>query len=181
MTFDDITGDGRLWAVRNKSEEDNELYKLFDRWNDVVWLRSFFKANMDDLTSYFKITDVKDAIMDTIEDSESLERMILDLSPYANLDTIFRPLSNYNIGVYLEKDKAKINERRHHASWLRIYAIKLNQGVYIVTGGSIKLTATMQEREHTANELLKMEQARRFLIENGIVDDDGFVDYMKEI
>lgn len=49
MTFDDITEDGRLWAVRFDGEEDNELYKLFDQWNDVLWLRSFFKDNLDDL------------------------------------------------------------------------------------------------------------------------------------
>ena len=54
MTFDDITEDGRLWAVRYEGEEDNVLYSLFDRWNDVVWLRNFFKANSKDLEKYFK-------------------------------------------------------------------------------------------------------------------------------
>lgn len=58
MTFDDITGDGRLWAVRYDGETDNELSGLFEQWNDVVWLRGFFKANIDDLSSYFKITDI---------------------------------------------------------------------------------------------------------------------------
>lgn len=43
MTFDDITEDGRLWAVRFENEKENALYTLFDQWNDVVWLRSFFK------------------------------------------------------------------------------------------------------------------------------------------
>ena len=41
MTFDDITEDGRLWAVRYDGEKDNALYTLFDQWNDVMWLRSF--------------------------------------------------------------------------------------------------------------------------------------------
>ena len=36
MTFDDITGDGRLWAVKYVGETENELYKLFDQWNDVI-------------------------------------------------------------------------------------------------------------------------------------------------
>jgi hypothetical protein len=45
MTFDDITEDGRLWAVRNEGNEDNELYHLFDRWNDVVWLRNLSRLN----------------------------------------------------------------------------------------------------------------------------------------
>lgn len=43
MTFDDITGDGRLWAVKYVGETENELYKLFDQWNDVIWLRNFLK------------------------------------------------------------------------------------------------------------------------------------------
>lgn len=63
---------------------------------------------------------------------------------------------------------------------LRIYAIKLSVGVYIVTGGAIKLTATMQEREHTLHELHKLEIVRRFLLEEGIVDNDGFIEYLSE-
>lgn len=43
MTFDDITGDGRLWAVRYDGANDNELFRLFDQWNDVMWLRNFFQ------------------------------------------------------------------------------------------------------------------------------------------
>ena len=34
-------------------------------WADVVWLRTFFKENIDDLNAYFKITDIKEAISDT--------------------------------------------------------------------------------------------------------------------
>jgi hypothetical protein len=39
----------------------------------------------------------------------------------------------------------------------------------------------MQERTHTANELKKNEQIRRFLIEKGIVDETGFEDFIKEL
>ena len=95
MTFDDITEDGRLWAVRYDGENDNALYRIFDQWNDISWLRDFFKTNWQDLTSYFKITDVNQAIMRTIEDSEKLQGIIMDLSPDANLDDIFLPLENF--------------------------------------------------------------------------------------
>lgn len=71
--------------------------------------------------------------------------------------------------------------RPQHASWLRIYAIKLEPGCYIITGGAIKLTRTMQEREHTLAELNKMESVRRFLVEGGVADADGFIDYLSEI
>lgn len=182
MTFDDITGDGRLWAVRYDGETDNELSRLFEQWNDVVWLRGFFKANIDDLSSYFKITDINQAVMDTLDDSECLECLIMDISPDANLDHLFRPLDNNRTTDFiLEKEKARLKRTLRHSSWLRIYAIKLAPGVYIITGGAIKLTATMQEREHTQLELVKIEKVRRFLLKENIIDEDGFIDYMNEL
>jgi hypothetical protein len=60
---------------------------------------------------------------------------------------------------------------------LRIYAIKIEPGVYLVTGGAIKLTATMVERSHTLAELAKMERVRNYLLDNGVFDLDGFNDY----
>lgn len=70
MIFNDITGDERLWAVHFEGEQNNEFIKLFYNWNDVIWLRTFFKENMDDLSAYFNITDIKQAIDDTAEDSQ---------------------------------------------------------------------------------------------------------------
>lgn len=48
-------------------------------------------------------------------------------------------------------------------------------------GGAIKLTRTMQEREHTLLELAKMERVRRFMLDNGIADMDSFSDYQMEL
>lgn len=182
MTFDKITDDGRLWAVCYDGADDNALVTIFDQWNDIQWLREFFKANIDDLVSYFKITDVNDAIYDTLDDSDRLECLILDISPEADLDKLFRPLENSRIDErLLSKEKARIKNRPYHASWLRVYAIKLEPGKYIVTGGAIKLTATMQERNHTLQELINMEKVRQFLIENHVIDEDAFVDYLNEL
>lgn len=182
MTFDDITEDGRLWAVRYDGETDNVLYSLFDRWNDVAWLRSFFKANSADLERYFRITNINDAIKLTIDDSERLEAIIMDISPEANLDLIFRPLSNSRIAdCLLGKEKARLKNLVGRSSWLRIYAIKLAKGVYIITGGAIKLTATMQEREHTVRELARIEKVRNYLLDENIVDDDSFIEYIAEL
>lgn len=79
----------------------------------------------------------------------------------------------------LSKEKARLKEREKHASWLRLYAIKLEPGCYIITGGAIKLTRTMQERLHTLQELNKMEQVRNLLISQGAFDKDGFIDYVQ--
>lgn len=79
-----------------------------------------------------------------------------------------------------DEEKARLKQSFRHTSWLRIYAIKLAAGIYIITGGAIKLTATMQEREHTLLELQKMEKVRRFLLEENIVDDESFIEYLGE-
>jgi hypothetical protein len=36
----------------------------------------------------------------------------------------------------------------------------------------------MEEREHTLEELKKMEQVRRYLIDNGVFDSEGLNDYI---
>lgn len=182
MEFERITDDGRLWSVVYEGKETNALDELFEKWEDVTWLRSFFESNMNDLALYFKITDVNTAIYDTLDDNECLQCLILDISPEANLDNLFRPLENNRLQeMVLGREKARLKNRPRHASWLRIYAIKLEPGIYIVTGGAIKLTATMGERQHTIDELEKMEKVRSLLLSEGIVDTEGFIDYIANI
>lgn len=182
MTFDKILDNNTLWAVRYEGEEDNSLRIVFNQWNDLEWLWDFFTENMTDLESYFRITDVDQAIYDTIDDSNELECLILDITPDANLDKLFHPLENNRTAeMMLGKEKARLWKCAKHDSWLRLYAIKLEPGYYIITGGAIKLTRTMEEREHTLKELRKMELVRNQLIEQGAIDADGFEDYMNEI
>ena len=182
MTFDKITDDGRLWAVRYNGESDNALYTLFDKWGDVVWLRQFFRDNWDDLIAYFKVTDINQAIEDTIEDSDQLQCLMLDLNPGSDLELLFHPLENFRTSeMVLGKEKARLKRTIRHSSWLRLYAIKLSQGVYVITGGAIKLTLKMEERNHTKAELAKQEKVRRFLLNEDIIDDDSFIDYVTTI
>ena len=83
--------------------------------------------------------------------------------------------------MLLGREKARLKRTIDHSSWLRIYAIKLEQGVYIITGGAIKLTLRMDERDHTRRELEKMEKVRQYLLEENIVDEDGFLDFVSTI
>ena len=182
MTFDKITSDGNLWAVRYDGESDNALSTVFDQWTDVLYLRSFFKQNWSDMSSFYKIKDLGTAIEDTIEDSDELESLLLSLSSEDDLDSLFHPLENFRITeMLLGREKARLKRTIDHSSWLRIYAIKLEQGVYIITGGAIKLTLRMDEREHTRRELKKMEMVRQYLLEENIVDEDGFLDFVSTI
>lgn len=174
MKFEDVLHNGRLWAVVYEGESENVLNKTFSEWMDIGVLRTFFDANKEDLEQYFHITNIDEAIYDTIVDAATLSCVILDINPDANLDLVFRPLENHRIHeMLLSREKAKGNRRSGHSSWLRIYAIKLDKGVYLATGGAIKLTPLMAEREHTHNELRRMERVRNYLLDNGIVDADG--------
>ena len=83
--------------------------------------------------------------------------------------------------MLLGKEKARLKREKGHSSWLRIYAIKFEQGVYVITGGVIKLTLKIEEREHTRIELKKLEMVRQYLLAENIVDEDGFLDFVSTI
>ncbi|MEA5402879.1 hypothetical protein VB776_08135 [Arcicella sp. DC2W] len=61
----------------------------------------------------------------------------------------------------------------HKKSWLRIYAIQI-QDVFIVTGGAIKLTQTMQEHEHTQQELNNLMKVANGLKRNLLKENIDF-------
>lgn len=137
--------------------------------------------NFDDLQSYFNIERLDVAVNDTFEDAEALQELVLEIPYTENLDEVFTPLGmTDNRNQELTREKARNWDRNRHASWLRIYAIRLEPNVYVITGGAIKLTRMMQEREHTALELKKLNQCRDFLKANGIFDQDSFVELTNE-
>jgi hypothetical protein len=177
-----IQGKDHLWAVRDMSKSKNELALLFQSWNDIGYLMNFFIDNIDDLRNYFHIERISDAIEDTIDDAEQLERLILDIPYTDKLDTLFKPLGlTADITIReLTREKARNWNRIGHASWLRIYAIRLEKNVYVVTGGAIKLTRTMQERSHTQEQLDKLNKCRQYLLNNGVFDADSFVSLTME-
>ena len=122
------------------------------------------------------------------EDTNAFEKAFSQWNDYEwleeffskNINDLSAPLENYRANEVIlgrEKTKGRITT---HASWLRIYAIKLETGRYVITGGAIKLTATMQEREHTLKELQHLNQVRDFLKTQGISDYEGFKEISNE-
>lgn len=168
-------------AVRYEGMGDNILYHTFNDWLDLDWLADFFTANYEDLCKYFRITDIDVAVFDTVSDAVRMQSLILDLSPSADLDAVFKPLDNNRTAeMLLGKEKAKGFRVSGHPSWLRLYALKLENQTYVITGGAIKLTHTMQERAHTLVELQRMESVRNYLINEGVVDLKGMIELKEE-
>lgn len=176
-----IDGKDHLWAVRDMSKDVNELTELFRKWNNIEGLFDFFYANRKDLSDFFHIKSIRTAIDDTLEDASELEALILDMPYTENLDDIFRPLGTLDMAMSeLTREKARNWYRTHHASWLRVYAIRLEPNVYIITGGAIKLTRKMEDRPHTQIELDKLNRWRQYLADNGVFDKDSFTGLMEE-
>lgn len=176
-----IDGKDHLWAVRDMNKPNNELAALFQKWNNAEYLWDFFLENLDDLQGFFHIERISEAVEDTIKDAEELERLILDIPYTENLDELFLPLGSADMVIReLAREKARNWNRTNHASWLRVYAIRLEKNVFVITGGAIKLTRSMQERAHTQEELTKLNQCRLFLIDNGVFDSDSFISMIEE-
>lgn len=182
MTIDKINDS--LYVFRHPDEVDNELYRLFDQWNDTEFLLEFFTTHLNDLR-YYNIDNPSDAVFDTIEDADELEHVFMSEQLPLNFNDYIKPLDNTETHeLNLSKKKARIYKRDNNSSikhdcWLRIYAIKLGDNCYVVTGGAIKLTGKMGERQHTQYELTKIERCCTFLKEKGLYEAAGLNDYIK--
>ncbi len=176
-----IDGYDHLWAVHEIGKDADELTLLFRDWTNGEFLFDFFMENLDDLKEFFHIERIEQAVDDTFEDAESLEELILEFPYTENLDDLFTPLGLSDSRTReLSREKARNWERKRHASWLRVYAIRLDSNVYVVTGGAIKLTRTMQERAHTQLQLDKLNRCKSYLQSNGVFDQDSFVEFTNE-
>jgi hypothetical protein len=157
-----------LLSVYNEKEEISEFRLLFDNWYDVQYLHDFFVANKQDLGGI----SVEKAVERTLEDAESLEYLIEDtaLNESDDLQIIFKSLSpgEYRLRTY-QREKAYGTAKR---SWLRVYAIRIHQDLYVITGGAIKLTRTMQERSHTNEQLKRLNKVRDYLKTFGFNEND---------
>jgi hypothetical protein len=162
----------RLTSFQYGTDQPDEFSRLFSQWQDPEYLHEFFTQHIEDLQSgFFGPISAQNAIRQTRDEARRMEKKLLQLATGTpdDLDSLFEPLK-LEEPIELTRSKAKGDKQK---SWLRIYAIKLQSNVYVVTGGAIKLTRSMQGREHTEQELIKLERCKAFLREQGITDIEG--------
>jgi hypothetical protein len=165
----------QLYAVSYDENEKDALVKAIEDWGDVAYLTDFFELHLKDLQSgfYGPIT-VERAVLKTIDEAEDLfdELYRLAEDEHAILNVLFKPLDDREYRSYeFQKHKAYGLTTK---SWLRLYAIRWDSA-FVITGSAIKLTHSMQEREHTLLELRKLEMVRNFLKEG---QDEGEFVYL---
>jgi hypothetical protein len=171
-----------LYAVKYNNDPADILTMLFDKWQDGVYLEEFFDDNLSDLTNgFYKDYSVEQAISRTSQDAQELEEQLFEIGagePGAkSLIKLFKPLEkiSYKPDDYEKMKAYGVLEK----SWIRLYAIKLPENCFIVTGGAIKLTHQMKERAHTKKELDNLKRCRDFLRSHGIIDDEGVEEISK--
>jgi hypothetical protein len=170
-----------LYSFIHSGQEVDEFERLFDLWEDTEFLEEFFNSNLTDLQSgFFGTVTVDDAVLQTIDETRELRNEIFNIKNsvknrnYNSLDDLFIPLHQFEkSGINLVKHKAYGLKNR---TWIRLYALKLENNYYFITGGCIKLTDSMKERPHTNAELSKLDSCRDYLLSQGIIDKDGLSD-----
>lgn len=163
--------DQALFSCKYEEKDMNEFEWLFDCWNNIQYLEDFFNENEMDLKSdFYNYISVETAVYQTLKDAQNLEDEIRNIvyerkSKFPSLDRLFKNLYDSSIEEKYDKQKCYgIIDR----SWLRVYAIKLESGKFLVTGGAIKLTKSMNNRIHTKRELKKLDNCLKYLKENNI-------------
>jgi len=165
-----------LYAMQYKNGEENEFDRLFDDWNDMEKVVSFMEQNKIFLSNKviwgieLNTEDASKRVRIEAEELEDLFDLLYDNTikgKKPDFDSHFRELKGkyiYELNYVPMKSYGVANP-----SMLRIYAIKLNTNLYIVTGGGIKLSDTIQNSPGLKDHVIQnIDRTRQFLKTNGI-------------
>lgn len=158
----------KLFAFHYENETDNEYDRLMDLWTDVAYLHLYAKKN-----NVLNMNEFTEKILqDTEQIQDVLENFNQNNQPYR---FYFEPLQDSERAKTLAFQKGKIKQ-----NYLRLYAIKLDDNCFAITGGAIKMSQKMEDHPDTANELVKLKAARTYLNQNGVFDQDSFFELLIE-
>lgn len=163
----------QLFSFHFEKEAENEWNRLLDLWTDTAYLYDFINRNQRDLP---KNSSKKKLVQQIIANADAIDDVFHKIStdPTRRLEEFFKPLHNQEYQILtLSKQKG----RKNH---LRIYALKIDTNCFVITGGAIKFHHLMEDRDHTKQELKKIEQCRDYLKDNGVVDADSFYEFLIE-
>ena len=176
--------DDRIWSVVYDDSIEDAFNDEFDRWHNAEYVYNYILENIDSKNnSPWRNYSAKKLAAMVKNEAIMFESRLEELykNGFKDLDNEFVNLSKGAYELQLIESKAYGKPIELKPSLLRLYAIRIEKDKYVITGGAIKLTRTMQEREHTLKELNKMEQVRNYLISNQAIDADGFVDFLSEL
>lgn len=137
-------------------------------------------------TLFFKNLSIDNLIDKILDEAQLLEELLYEFTTRGfdgtkNLQLLFRPLFNTEYTIPpLQKTKTKVDERLVKNPILRIYALRIGDNIFVITGGVIKLTRAMKEHPDTEIELEKLEMVRSFLKSVNININDDLIYYYEQ-
>ncbi len=159
----------------------DELSKLKNLWSDVSYLSELYYTNLSKFDhSFWQNISEEQFVEDTLYSSPRIFKGLETEFWNGTIDGMFKSLhkSGEESG-YAYSVKSKFGEiKRRYA--FRIYAIKIDASCYIITGGTIKLTETMQDAANTRVELKKINHVYKFLNASEIDSKETFFDFVLE-
>jgi hypothetical protein len=162
----------KLFTIHYENEQNNEFERLMNLWTDVSFLNEFAKTN-----KIVNPRDIRNFIKEILEDTERFDDFMASIENNQNsIAVFFRPLDDLETGAkILSLQKGKLKR-----SFLRLYAIKIDEETFLITGGAIKIVHKMKESEMLLNEVRKLNIVRDYLNKNGIFDNDSFYEFKLE-
>ncbi len=165
---------GRLYSFRYSDRNYTEYYRIFRDWNDIEYLDDFFEENKSHFKESYHGESLDSTIFDIPVKAREMQRSLVLASTASTnkLDTFFKPLDQ-NIVTLTDFPRQK-SYSSGNPSLLRVYALKIDSGIYAITGGAIKLTGSMKDAENLKSELRRMSSCQDYLKNQGITDIEGF-------
>lgn len=157
-----------LFSLHYGGENTNEFEKIMNEWTDINYLKDYADQNQIKKFEAFAENIIRD--VEGIEDFFSTIQINKE-----SFQLFFEPLQYSERKKTLALQKGKI--RRNS---LRIYAIKIDD-CFLITGGAIKMSQTMQEHPDTSKELFKLQHARQYLQNLGIISEETFFELNIEV
>lgn len=169
-----------LYSVKFDNREQNEYERLFGEWLDLEYLIDFMESNASYIDKSFWNNPNPESMAKQAKDEafHYLKFFEKCTNNTANGDTpdlneLFIPLDGkYSFSYELYPVKSYGVNR---PSLLRMYAIKMGENRFLITGGGIKLCKSIQESPYLKDHIIQdIDKTLSFLRENGIITTEDF-------
>ncbi|MCM1302440.1 MAG: hypothetical protein NC226_12080 [Bacteroides cellulosilyticus] len=180
----------RSFGLSDKSDDLNECYLGKDEftkwrklWQDPYYLSDFYCNHIEFFRDpYWKGIDEEEFVTDTIAAAPRIFQDLKEALTKNELEELFQPLAPEDArrAEYASiRVKSKFGRILQHYAF-RIYAIKVDEGCYVITGGAIKIEKDMGKAPNTQIELAKLNYTYGALCGEGLTDKASFLNFIFE-
>jgi hypothetical protein len=137
------------------------------------YLHVFVKGAKADLP---KGTSVIEMVRELREQANRLDEQLSKLLSQVDgkIEDFFKPLHNQEYRTRI------LSKQKGRQQYLRIYALKIDDNCFVITGGAIKFHHLNVDRAHTRIEMQKLDHCRDYLKEQGVHDADSYFELLNE-